>query len=117
MQEKLKTKVDGSILQMEWTFNAPRELVFAAFTEKEYLEAWWGPEGWQTEITTFDFVEGGIWHYCMRCKDPAQGNSTEWSRGEKRSSDKLMPRKVTPTPIIFRMLPEQFPKNCRAVKT
>ncbi|MCG4806147.1 SRPBCC domain-containing protein, partial [Bacteroides uniformis] len=73
MQEKLKTKVEGSVLQMEWTFNAPRELVFAAFTEKEHLEAWWGPEGWQTEITTFDFVEGGIWHYCMRCKDPAQG--------------------------------------------
>jgi len=73
MQEKLKTKVEGSVLQMEWTFDAPREMVFAAFTEKEHLEAWWGPEGWQTEITTFDFVEGGIWHYCMRCEDPNQG--------------------------------------------
>ena len=73
MQDKLKTKVDGSVLEMEWTFEAPRDRVFAAFTEKEQLEAWWGPEGWTTEIKMFEFIEGGIWHYCMRCEDPNQG--------------------------------------------
>lgn len=73
MQDKLKTKVDGSVLEMEWTFDASRDRVFAVFTEKEQLEAWWGPEGWTTEIKTFEFIEGGIWHYCMRCEDPNQG--------------------------------------------
>jgi uncharacterized protein YndB with AHSA1/START domain len=73
MQDKLKTRVDGSVLEMEWTFDAPRDRVFAAFTQKEQLEAWWGPEGWITEIKTFEFIEGGIWHYCMRCEDTNQG--------------------------------------------
>ncbi|WP_256445131.1 MULTISPECIES: SRPBCC domain-containing protein [unclassified Exiguobacterium] len=40
MTEKLKTTLDGSTLIMEWTFDAPRDLVFSAFTEKDHLEAW-----------------------------------------------------------------------------
>lgn len=74
MKKELKTSIDGKTLRMEWTCEAPRDSVFAAFTEKEQLEAWWGPEGWETTIKTFEFQPGGVWHYCMRCVDPAQGD-------------------------------------------
>lgn len=74
MKKELKTSIEGKTLRMEWTCEAPRDNVFAAFTEKEQLEAWWGPEGWETMIKTFEFQPGSVWHYCMRCVDPAQGD-------------------------------------------
>ena len=58
------------------TFDAPRELVFRAYTEPEQLARWWGPEGWQTETRTLDLRPGGIWHYVMRGPDGAES----WGR-------------------------------------
>lgn len=47
-------------------FDAPRALVFAAFSKPEHLVHWWGPNGWTLPVCTVDFRPGGIWHYCMR---------------------------------------------------
>jgi uncharacterized protein YndB with AHSA1/START domain len=41
--------------------DAPRELVFAAFTEREHVEAWWGPGG--TTTLEWDAKPGGLWRY------------------------------------------------------
>ncbi len=30
-------------------FDAPRELVFAAFTDPKHLAQWWGPDGFTTD--------------------------------------------------------------------
>ncbi len=38
--------------------NAPRELVFEAFTEVRHLSRWWGPEGFTTTTRAFDFHVG-----------------------------------------------------------
>ncbi len=51
---------------MERVFDAPRELVFAAWTKPEHLAQWWGPTGWTLPVCTLDFRPGGVWHYCMR---------------------------------------------------
>lgn len=56
-------------LVMERIFDAPRELVFKAYTDPKHLEKWWGPRGWTTTIYAFDLRPGGIWHYCMRSAD------------------------------------------------
>jgi len=90
MKKELKTSIEGKTLRMEWTCEAPRDSVFAAFTEKEQLEAWWGPEGWETTIETFEFQPGGVWHYCMRCIDPAQGDfygMESWGKAIFRNID------------------------------
>ena len=29
------------------------------------LEAWWGPEGWQTTVRALDVRPGGLWHFGM----------------------------------------------------
>lgn len=44
-------------------FNAPRELVFAAFTEREHVENWWIPSG--TTVHEFNGRPGGLWRYSM----------------------------------------------------
>lgn len=49
--------------------NAPRELVFEAFTEIRHLSQWWGPEGFTTTTRTFEFRVGGDWEFVMHGQD------------------------------------------------
>lgn len=51
------------------TINAPRELVFAAWTDAQHVDAWWGPRGFTTETIAIDVRIGGSWHYVMRGPD------------------------------------------------
>jgi uncharacterized protein YndB with AHSA1/START domain len=46
-------------------FNAPRELVFKAWTEPTQVAQWWGPRGFTTKVTQLDLRPGGHWHYVM----------------------------------------------------
>lgn len=49
--------------------NAPRELVFEAFTEVRHLSRWWGPEGFTTTTRAFEFRLGGVWDFVMHGPD------------------------------------------------
>src|ERR671928_758991 len=49
--------------------NAPRELVFEAFTEVRHLSRWWGPEGFSTTTRSFEFRVGGEWDFVMHGPD------------------------------------------------
>jgi len=51
------------------TFDAPRDLVWAAWTERDHLMRWFGPKGFTTSAATLDIRPGGIFHYCMRSPD------------------------------------------------
>jgi uncharacterized protein YndB with AHSA1/START domain len=57
------TEVPFTILRI---FNAPRELVWKAWTEPEHLKHWWGPKGFTWMEGTMDFRPRGIFHYGMR---------------------------------------------------
>ncbi|TDW91663.1 SRPBCC family protein [Kribbella sp. VKM Ac-2566] len=48
---------------------APRELVFEAFTEVRHLSRWWGPEGFTTTTRAFEFRVGGVWDFVMHGPD------------------------------------------------
>ena len=48
--------------------DAPRELVFEAFTEVRHLSRWWGPEGFTT-TQSFEFRVGGAWDFVMHGPD------------------------------------------------
>ena len=50
-------------------FDAPRELVFAAFTDPKHLAQWWGPDGFTTTTHSFDFRPGGAWRFVMHGPD------------------------------------------------
>mgnify|MGYP001273146397 CR=1 FL=1 len=47
--------------------DAPRDLVFAAFTEPDHIEQWWTPK----EATTqeMDVTPGGIWRYSQPARN------------------------------------------------
>src|SRR3954447_11746203 len=49
--------------------DAPRELVFEAFTEIRHLSRWWGPEGFTTTTQSFEFRVGGEWDFVMHGPD------------------------------------------------
>jgi uncharacterized protein YndB with AHSA1/START domain len=49
--------------------DAPRELVFEAFTEVRHLSRWWGPEGFTTTTRAFEFCAGGEWDFVMHGPD------------------------------------------------
>ena len=50
-------------------FDAPRELVFKAWTERARLERWWGPKGFTNPVCEIDPRPGGAIHIDMRGPD------------------------------------------------
>jgi uncharacterized protein YndB with AHSA1/START domain len=58
-------------------FDAPRDLVFKAFTEPERLVRWWGPKGFTTPSCKVDLRTGGVFHYCMRSPE----GKDYWGKG------------------------------------
>ena len=49
--------------------DAPRELVFEAFTDVRHLSRWWGPTGFTTTTRAFEFRVGGAWDFVMHGPD------------------------------------------------
>lgn len=50
-------------------FDAPRELVYAAWTQAEHLERWWGPRVFTNHDCTVDLRPGGRFDIVMRSPD------------------------------------------------
>lgn len=63
-------------LVIERVFNAPRELVFKAWTEADRLAQWWGPKGANIEVKQLDLRPGGMFHYYLS----AANGSEMWGR-------------------------------------
>jgi len=61
-------KADREIV-IDRVIDAPRELVFEAFTEVRHLSRWWGPEGFTTTTRAFEFRVGGAWDFVMHGPD------------------------------------------------
>lgn len=53
-------------------FDAPRELVFAAWTDPVHLAAWFGPKGYTNPVCEVDLRIGGKLRIVMRAPDGAQ---------------------------------------------
>ena len=56
---------------MTRVFNAPRGLVFRAFTDASMIPRWWGRSDHTTMVERMDVRPGGAWRFV--CRDP-QGN-------------------------------------------
>jgi uncharacterized protein YndB with AHSA1/START domain len=68
-------------IAIERVFDAPRELVWSAWTDCEHLKHWWGPTGWTLPVCKLDLRVGGVWHYCMRSPD---GKQDSWGKSTYR---------------------------------
>jgi uncharacterized protein YndB with AHSA1/START domain len=59
-------------------FEAPRELVWKAWTDPKYVMQWWGPKGFTAPVCKIDFRVGGKYLCCMRSPDGQEF----WNAGE-----------------------------------
>ena len=59
-------------------FDAPRELVWKAWTDPKYVMQWWGPKGFTSPVCKMDFRVGGKFLCCMRTPDGQEF----WNGGE-----------------------------------
>lgn len=58
-------------------FDAPRELVWKAWTDPEHLMRWWGPKDYTSPVCKMDFRVGGKYLFCMRSPE----GKDFWSTG------------------------------------
>ncbi len=49
--------------------NAPRELVFEAWTDPKHLVHWWGPDGFTITNREMEVKAGGVWKFLMQGPD------------------------------------------------
>lgn len=50
-------------------FDAPRELVWEAWTDPRHVVHWWGPNGFTTTVEKMEVRPGGVWQHVMHGPD------------------------------------------------
>ena len=60
---------DGRTIVTTRLLDAPRELVFKAWTDPKHLVQWWGPGGFTTTVHSIDVRPGGVWRFVMHGPD------------------------------------------------
>jgi uncharacterized protein YndB with AHSA1/START domain len=59
-------------IHIERMLDAPRERVFAAFTDPELIPEWWGPHGTTTTVDRMEVEAGGGWRFVIRNSDGSE---------------------------------------------
>ena len=65
------------VLVITRIFDAPRSLVFKAWTEPEHMVNWFGPRGFTSKVLKNDLRPGGAYRIHMRGPD----GDDHWSQG------------------------------------
>jgi PhnB protein len=76
------------------SFDAPLELVWRAWTNREILDQWWAPKPYRAETKTMDFREGGRWLYCM----VGPTGDRHWCRVDYKAI--LLGKRITDTAVF-----------------
>lgn len=69
--ETTNTSPDREIITTR-VFDAPRSLVYKAWSDPEHLKIWWGPKGFTNTFDEFELRVGGRWKFTMH--GPERGN-------------------------------------------
>jgi uncharacterized protein YndB with AHSA1/START domain len=77
-------------LEITRLIDAPRPVVFRAWSKPEHLARWWGPQGFTTIACQMDIRAGGAYRFGMRSPDGVE----HWKRGVYREI-------VEPERIVF----------------
>ncbi|WP_029919414.1 SRPBCC family protein [Nevskia soli] len=67
MKENAASEVERMVVTR--VFDAPRELVWKAWTEPKYVMQWWGPKDFTAPVCRMDFRVGGKSLFCMKTRD------------------------------------------------
>ncbi|HVH78124.1 MAG TPA: SRPBCC domain-containing protein [Stellaceae bacterium] len=66
---------DDRTLIIRRVLDAPREMVFAAWTDPKQAARWWGPKGFTTVSNQMDVRVGGEWRRVMRSPEGTEHSS------------------------------------------
>jgi uncharacterized protein YndB with AHSA1/START domain len=67
----ITTPTDREI-HIERVFDAPRDRVFAVYTDPELIPAWWGPRNTTAVVDQMDVRAGGSWRFVLRNPDGSE---------------------------------------------
>lgn len=65
-------EVQDREVTMTRVFDAPRELVFRAYTDPELMPRWWGPRNLTTTVDKMDVRPGGEWRFVHHAPDGSE---------------------------------------------
>ncbi|HMG12762.1 MAG TPA: SRPBCC domain-containing protein [Gemmatimonadaceae bacterium] len=88
-----------STLFIKRTFDAPRDLVWQAWSDAEQAKQWWGPEGFTAPIVELDERPGGKWRALMRSPD----GKDMWQHGVYRE---IVPPEFTSYTFVWDEQPD-----------
>jgi len=91
-RSNVAAKSDEPLVHITRVFDAPRELVFRAWTDPEQLVRWFAPQGCTFSFAKVDVRPGGSYHSCIRTPD---GHDC-WCKGAYREI-------VEPERIVYTM--------------
>jgi uncharacterized protein YndB with AHSA1/START domain len=70
MTGKTETRLsDEPVIRFTRIFDAPRTLVWKAWTDPVHMAQWWGPKGFTNPVCKMDLRPGGLWHATMQGPD------------------------------------------------
>ncbi len=73
------TTIAKDVIMIERTFNAPVDLIWKMWTQREHFKNWYGPQGFAISIAEMDVRVGGKHLFCMESLD---GIIKFWLTGE-----------------------------------
>ena len=77
MAENKVSEVERMVITR--VLDAPRELVWKAYTDSRYVMQWWGPKGFTAPVCRMDVRVGGKSLLCMKTPDGYEGwNAIEY---------------------------------------
>lgn len=76
--------LEESVIEIKRTFDAPRERVFAAWTQAKHLVQWFAPPGFAVSACEAEAGPGGAFRLCLHS---AEGRDY-WIRGEYREVER-----------------------------
>ena len=79
-ESSVVTQPEERVLVIQRVFDAPRHLVWKAWTEPERMVRWLGPQGFTTTVLKADFRPGGAYRFHMRSPEGTE----HWLQGVYR---------------------------------
>jgi uncharacterized protein YndB with AHSA1/START domain len=103
-------------------FDAPRELVWKAWTDPERVKRWWGPKGYTSPVCKIDLRVGGKYLCCMKSLEGQEF----WSTGVYREiveperlvlTDSMADKDGNVVPASYYGMGEDFPLELQVIVT
>jgi uncharacterized protein YndB with AHSA1/START domain len=117
----MKTKyTDSKDIVITRTFDAPRELIWKAWTEPRRFMRWWGPTGYSCPSARIDAHVGGTYLACMRSPE----GQDIWSTGTYKEvveperlamTDSFADEKGKIVPASYYKMSGKFPKELQVL--